>query len=155
VELVRASELADVALLSCGAPTEVIHPLALADTPPVAGDEVIVLGYPTGMQALIVRAEAAFVEQLLAEGIQDFWELGRRLAAGGHIEPLATVGVVGQVTTSSIVYDAETTHGGSGGPVLGLDGEVVAVNVAIVPEFAGSNLGVPAAAARRLLEESR
>jgi S1-C subfamily serine protease len=155
VELVRASELADVALLSCGAPTEAIHPLVLADSPPVAGDEVIVLGYPTGMQALIVRAEAAFVEQLLAEGIQDFWELGRRLAAGGHIEPLATVGVVGQVTTSSIVYDAETTHGGSGGPVLGLDGEVVAVNVAIVPEFAGSNLGVPAAAARRLLEESR
>ena len=32
---------------------------------------------------------------------------------------------------------------------------MVAVNVAVVPEFAGSNLGVPAPAARRLLEESR
>jgi S1-C subfamily serine protease len=155
VELIRASETADVALLGCGAPTEVIRPLELASTPPVAGDEVIVLGYPTGMQALIVRAETAFVEKLLADNVQDFWELGRRLAGGGHIAPLATAGVVGQVTSSSIVYDAETTHGGSGGPVLGLDGDVVAVNVAVVPEFGGSNLGVPAPAARRLLEESQ
>ena len=43
-----------------------------------------------------------------------------------------------------------TTHGGSGGPVIGLDGRVVAVNSAIIPEFTGSNLGVPAAEAMRL-----
>jgi S1-C subfamily serine protease len=151
VEMVRASERADVALLRCTASTETIRPLELARREPVAGDEVIVLGYPTGLQALIVRAEPEFVEGLLEENVQDFWELGRRLAAGGYIEPLATVGVVGQVTGSSIVYDAETTHGGSGGPVLGLDGKVVAVNAAVVPEFGGSNLGVPARAALTLL----
>ena len=38
-----------------------------------------------------------------------------------------------------------------GGPVLGLDGRVVAVNVAILPEFGGSNMGVPAAYAQQLL----
>lgn len=67
------------------------------------------------------------------------------------IGPLATVGVVGQVTSGSVVYDAETTHGGSGGPVLSLDGQVLAVNMAILPEFGGSNLGVPASEALRLL----
>jgi hypothetical protein len=36
--------------------------------------------------------------------------------------------------------------------VLGLDGEVLAVNSAVLSRFAGSNLGVPAAAVRRLLE---
>ena len=37
-------------------------------------------------------------------------------------------------------------------PVLGLDGRVVAINAAILPEFGGSNLGVPAVQAHKLLE---
>jgi len=113
---------------------------------------VIVLGYPTGIQALLARVEPTFVEQLLAGGPLDFWELAETLAAGGHIAPLATVGVIGQVTAGSVVYDAETTHGGSGGPVLDLGGSVVAVNAAVLPEFGGSNLGVPAAEAAKLVE---
>ena len=57
----------------------------------------------------------------------------------------------GQITAASVVYDADTTHGGSGGPVISLDGAVVAINAAILTDFAGSNLGVPAAEALRLL----
>ena len=38
------------------------------------------------------------------------------------------------------------------GPVLGVDGKVVAVNAAIIPQFGGSNLGVPASEARRLID---
>ena len=56
-----------------------------------------------------------------------------------------------QITAASVVYDADTTHGGSGGPVISLDGAVVAINAAILTDFAGSNLGVPAAEALRLL----
>jgi serine protease Do len=67
------------------------------------------------------------------------------------IARLATAGVVGQITGGAVVYDAETTHGGSGGPVLSLDGRVVAINTAILPEFGGSNLGVPASEAFGLL----
>jgi S1-C subfamily serine protease len=152
VELVRSSDSADVALLRCAATTGSVTALALAERPPSPGDEVIVLGYPTGMQALMARAEPTFVEELLSEGPLDFWELANGLAVGGHVAPLATVGVVGQVTTGSVVYDAETAHGGSGGPVLDLDGRVVAVNAAIVPQFGGSNLGVPSAEAARLLQ---
>ena len=72
----------------------------------------------------------------------------------GHIAPLASRGIVGQATAATIVYDAETTHGGSGGPVLDANGSVVAVNTAILPEFGGSNLGVPAAKVRALLEQA-
>ncbi len=153
VELVRASEALDVALLHCEPVTAEVRPLGLAEGSPRPGDEVIVIGYPTGIQALLARADPAAVEAIIEEGTIDFWQIGRRLSEEGLVAPLATVGVVGQVTGSSVVYDAETTHGGSGGPVLDLDGHVLAVNAAILPQFGGSNLGVPAAEALRLLRE--
>ena len=90
----------------------------------------------------------------MQDGELDVWAVASRLSEVGYITPLATRGIVGQVTPARVVYDAETTSGGSGGPVLGLNGEVHAVNVAIVPEFGGSNLGVPAQEARRLLEKA-
>ena len=151
VELVGASAEADVALLRCRV-TKEWPTLELATTAPLAGDDVIVLGYPTGMQALVARAAASVAEELLAQGVVDFWSLARGLSRRGLISPLATRGIIGQVTGEAIVYDAETTHGGSGGPVLGVDGKVVAINTAILPEFGGSNLGVPATEARRLID---
>ena len=81
--------------------------------------------------------------------------MARHLAGAGQISPLASRGIVGQVTDAAVVYDAETTRGGSGGPVLGLNGEVVAVNPAILAEFGGSNLGVPASYAQQLLIQAR
>ncbi|MCP3961248.1 MAG: hypothetical protein GY719_25660 [bacterium] len=84
-------------------------------------------------------------------GDVDFWNVAQRLAEAGHIAPLATRGIIGQVTPAAVVYDAETTSGGSGGPVINLQGEVIAVNMAILPEFGGSNLGVPIDKAREIL----
>ena len=55
---------------------------------------------------------------------------------------------------ATFVYDADTTLGGSGGPVLDIRGAVVAVNAAILPEYGGSNLGVPVASVRALLAEA-
>jgi S1-C subfamily serine protease len=81
----------------------------------------------------------------------DFWTIGERLARAEHIQPLATRGIVGQVSRSAVVYDAETTHGGSGGPVLNLMGQVIAVNAAILKEFSGSNIGVPVGRASSLI----
>ena len=78
--------------------------------------------------------------------------LAARIEDAGHV--LASRGIVGQATEATIVYDAETTHGGSGGPVLDASGEVIAVNTAILPEYGGSNLGVPTALLRQLLSAS-
>lgn len=110
------------------------------------------MGYPLGLRALIARSDAEFTEGLQREGVTDFFDQAERIASAGFMRPLATRGIVGQVTPASIVYDAETTSGGSGGPVLSLDGRVIAVNTAILREFGGSNLGIPAERVHRLLE---
>ena len=103
---------------------------------------------------MLAQSGDAFIEELQKTEDIGFWSVAERLAAEGDIAPLASRGIVGQVTLATVVYDAETTHGGSGGPVLDIDGAVVAVNTAILPEFGGSNLGVPAAKVRALLEEA-
>ncbi len=151
VEFVVASEHADVAVLRCMVAPGSVPALPLREQSPEPGAEVFVLGYPAGVRALLARADERFVRSLTDGRQIDFWEITRALAAGGYIAPLATRGIVGQVTDAAVVYDAETSQGGSGGPVLTTDGEVVAVNTAILPEFGGSNLGVPAAYARQLI----
>jgi serine protease Do len=154
VELVVASDDEDLAVLRCSAAVADIRPLSLSTTPPRLGEPVIVLGFPTGLQAMMARADQSFLEQI-ADRRLDFWQLAAALSAAGQIGPLATRGIIGQVTESTIVYDAETTSGGSGGPVLGLDGRVVAINSAVLRQFDGSNLGVPAGRASGLLELAR
>jgi len=151
LRLVVASSYADLAVLACSAVTSRFAPLLMGETAPDAGDEIIVLGYPTGIRALLARADEEFVNELAAGAQMDFWTVARRLSAAGHIAPLASRGIVAHVTPAVVVYDAETTRGGSGGPVLDFDGRVVAVTSAIVPEFGGSNLGVPAKRVRDLL----
>jgi len=147
-----ASDDADLAVVQVLGVEGVVPFIELASAPPLPGDPVIVVGYPLGLKALMARSDARFIDRLRQEGVADFFEQARRIAAAGFMKPLATRGIVGQVTAASVVYDAETTSGGSGGPVLSLDGRVIAVNTAILPEFGGSNLGVPVAKARALIE---
>jgi len=129
------------------------EPLRLAEENPGPGQAILVLGYPAGIDALLARSGSVFVDSLMQRR-PDFWTVVRELSDAGFIRPLATRGIVGQVTPSTVAYDAETTRGGSGGPVLSLDGEVVAVTFAILAEFGGSNLGVPASEVSRLLAEA-
>lgn len=154
VQVVTVGADADLAVLrrvDGGAP---LKGLALADAPPARGDEVIVLGYPTGLKTMLAQSGEAFVEELEKVADIGFWKVAALLAEKGLIVPLASRGIVSQTTPVTMVYDAETTHGGSGGPVLDVDGKVVAVNAAVLPEFGGSNLGVPVAKVRALLESA-
>jgi serine protease Do len=151
VSLVAVDDSSDLAVLRGAGPATTAAALVLHADPPAAGDQVIVLGYPLGIRALMARTDAAFVRRLLADSSLTFWSAALKLAEGGHISPLASQGIVGQVTDAAVVFDAETTHGGSGGPVLDLAGEVVAIAAAIQPEYGGANMGVPAARAAELL----
>lgn len=155
VDLVIASEDADLAVVQMLDVVEEVPHIGLAEEQPAAGDAILVMGYPLGLKALMARSDASFISALQQEGISDFFEQAERMARAGFIEPLATRGIVGQVTNANVVYDAETTSGGSGGPVLNLSGLVVAVNTAVLPEFGGSNLGVPARAAAALIRRAR
>jgi serine protease Do len=153
LEFVAASREVDLAVVR--APDMAgREPLRLAGENPGAGQAILVLGYPAGIDALLARSGAVFVDSLMQRR-PDFWTVVKELSEAGFIRPLATRGIVGQVTPSTVAYDAETTRGGSGGPVLSLDGEVVAVTFAILAEFGGSNLGVPAGEVSRLLAHAR
>ncbi len=155
VEVIVTADEADLAVVRLRGVVGSVPHLELAVEAPAPGDPIIVMGYPLGLRALMARSDADFISSLQQEGVTDFFDQARRIARAGFMQPLATRGIVGQVTTSRVVYDAETTRGGSGGPVLNLDGAVVAVNTAILPEFGGSNLGVPAAEARALVRRVR
>jgi S1-C subfamily serine protease len=150
---VTASPSSDLALLS--APELAVHaaPLPLSLEPSGPGDEILVLGYPAGINALLARSGSVFVDSLL-QSRPDFWKVVEHLSKSDLIRPLASRGIVGQVTPASVVYDAETTRGGSGGPVLSLKGEVVAVTYGVLEGFGGSNLGVPVVEVRRLIDEA-
>jgi S1-C subfamily serine protease len=153
LEFVAASESVDLAVVR--APDLAgREPLHLSEVDPSPGQAILVLGYPAGIEALLARSGAVFVDSIMRKR-PDFWTVVQELSVAGFIRPLATRGIVGQVTASTVAYDAETTRGGSGGPVLSLDGEVVAVTFAILAEFGGSNLGVPAGEVARLLARAR
>lgn len=154
LSLVAASDEVDLAILR-GAPVGRVKPLTLSATGPLPGDDVVVLGYPTGLRALVARASAALESELRGNAEVNFWTVARRLSEQGGISPLATRGIVSQVGPAVIIYDAQTTSGGSGGPVLALSGEVIAVNTAIIPEFGGANLGVPAERVHALIALAR
>lgn len=154
LKLAAASERFDLAMLQAEDGARLGKPFTLARESPSAGDEVLLLGYPTGIRALLARAGEQYVKTLAQKRSLDFWRIAVELSSASLIQPLATRGIVGQATPESVVYDAETTQGGSGGPVLNLDGEVVAVNTAIMREFGGSNFGVPASHARALLDKT-
>ncbi|MGI9319148.1 MAG: trypsin-like peptidase domain-containing protein [bacterium] len=155
VTLAKASNQADLAVLTCSGITQEIPRLVLGVDSPNLGDEVIVMGYPTGLRSMLAQTGSQFVDRLREDETQtDFWAVANRLSEGSFIHPLSSRGIVAQVTQATVVYDADTTHGGSGGPVLNTEGKVVAVNAAIIPDYSGSNLGVPVAFVRQLLEEA-
>ena len=151
IAFAAASREVDLAVLRCLAVEHPLPALTLATRPARVGQAIVVLGFPTGIQAMLARADRTFLEALGGERL-DFWQIAERLSRAGQIAPLATRGIIGQVTTSTVVYDAETTSGGSGGPVLSLDGRVVGINSAVLRQFGGSNLGVTAWQAAALLE---
>ena len=152
IELVRASEEADVAVLRFSGAGPVTTGLELSSAVLTSGDNVIVMGYPTGLRAMLAQAGKSFVMKIREAGETDFWKVAQRLSENGFIQPLASQGIVAKVTAATIVYDADTAKGGSGGPVMDSSGQVVGVNAAVLPEYGGSNIGVPLKKLRELLE---
>jgi len=152
LQLVKASDKADIALIQTSSQSRLGPPLVLSTRQPSPGEEIILLGYPAGVRALMARASEELIEQFKIRPDLDVWQLTQELANHHLIQPLASRGIVAQVTDDTVAYDAETTLGGSGSPVMLLSGEVAAVNSAILSDFGGSNIGVPVRFARTLLD---
>ena len=141
----RISSHADLATLRLETPTPPNTPrLELDDriTASVAGDPVVLIGYPTGIEGILARAGDATTEKV-TENAHQVTQVVSRLAAQRLIRPTTTQGHIGDVLKDKIVYDAATTSGGSGGPLFNRDGKVIGVNFAVLNNFGGSNLAVP------------
>jgi S1-C subfamily serine protease len=153
----RRSEIVDLALLKVdlrGRKIPII-PLDRSDTGSVAGQPVVVVGYPAGLEAILAKAEAGVVRQILASHGTDSERVTEALSQRGLIRPSTTQGHIGDITRSDIVFDAPTTQGGSGGPIFNKNGQVIAVEYAVLPKFGGNSFGVPIAYALDMLEPRR
>jgi len=118
----------------------------------VSGQPVISLGYATGISAILARAGDDAVDDIVKVSGGDPRKIAGELLRRKLIRPLVTQGHIGDVLTDKIVYDAQTTSGGSGGPLINRDGEVIGVTFAVVKGFGGSNFGVPIRYAQPMLK---
>ena len=120
------------------------------DKPPI-GRRVLLLGYPSGMNALLAKSEENFARELIDDDAMGSAAMLDALAAHGAVRPLPSHGHISDVLGEKILYDAPTAVGGSGGPVIDLEGQVVGVNYGILKSFKGANFGVPIEMGRELL----
>jgi serine protease Do len=154
VTTLRISPEADVALMRADLGDLKRAALKLDGTKraAVSGEPVVLMGYATGLDAVLARADDSTVRTIVASSDGDPEKILGRLAQKDLIRPLITQGHLGDVLADKIVYDAQTTSGGSGGPVLNYEGKVIGINYAILQGFGGSNFGIPAEFAERLLK---
>jgi serine protease Do len=118
----------------------------------VSGQPLISLGYATGLSAILARAGEDAVNEIVKVSDGNPKRIMDELLRRKLIRPLITQGHIGDVLPDKIVYDAQTTSGGSGGPLINRDGQVIGVTFAVVRGFGGSNFGVPIRYAEPLLK---
>ena len=107
------------------------------------GAPIVVMGYATGLAAILARTDEDTAEQILNRSGNNVSQVLDELARRNLIRPLITQGHIGDVLTDKIVFDAQTTSGGSGGPLFNQQGKVIGVTVAVLRGFSGSNFGIP------------
>jgi DNA-binding response OmpR family regulator len=153
LEVLRISEDSDLALMH-GNLSELRRPILKIDSSKeaaVSGQSLLSLGYATGLSAILARTDEDTVKKLLQISGGDPTIVIGELAKRNLIRPLVTQGHIGDVLADRIVYDAQTTSGGSGGPLINQDGQVIGVTFAVVKDFGGSNFGVPIRFAQAML----
>jgi DNA-binding response OmpR family regulator len=150
----KISSLADVAVVKGNVSGLGIKQIALADgrRSAVSGGPVVLLGYPTALDAILARAGAETLQSIATASKGDPKQVMEELARRNLIRPTTTQGHIGDVLPDKIVYDAQTTSGGSGGPLFNNEGKVIGINFAMVREFGGSNFAIPVAYGESLLK---
>ena len=155
VNISQISEEADLALVK-GDLSNLKRPVLKIDPrkeAAISGQPLISLGYATGISAILARAGEEAVKEIVNTTAGDPKKIMGELVKRKLIRPLVTQGHIGDVLPDKIVYDAQTTSGGSGGPLINRDGEVIGVTFAVVRDFGGSNFGVPIKFAEPLLKK--
>jgi DNA-binding response OmpR family regulator/S1-C subfamily serine protease len=154
VKVEKTASGADVAVVKGNVSGLGIKQVALANGrgSAVSGQPVVLLGYPTALDAILARTGTETVQAIATESKGDPKRVMEELARRSLIRPITTQGHIGDVLADKIVYDAQTTVGGSGGPLFNGEGKVIGINFAFLPEFGGSNFAIPVGYGRSLLE---
>jgi hypothetical protein len=121
----------------------------------VPGQPVVLVGYPRGLDAIMAKADGAVVEEILAIHRYNSQRLTEVLSHRGLIRPSTTQGHIGDVTKTDVVFDALTTQGSSGGPLFNKNGDVIAVEYAVLEKFGGNSFAIPIRYAVELLKTTR
>ena len=121
----------------------------------VTGEPVVLMGYATGLAGILARTDEETARQILTHSGGDVSRVLAELARRNLIHPIITQGHIGDVLPDKIVFDAQTTSGGSGGPLFNLRGKVIGVTFATLKGFGGSNFGIPIRFSEPLLAPSR
>jgi len=154
IQTEKISSVADVAVVKGNVSELGIKQIALADSrrPVASGGPVVLLGYPTALNAILARAGEETLQSIATASNGDPKQVMEQLARRNLIRPITTQGHIGDVLPDKIVYDAQTTSGGSGGPLFNNEGKVIGINFAMVREFGGSNFAIPVGFGTSLLK---
>jgi DNA-binding response OmpR family regulator len=150
----KISSAADVAVVKANVSGLKIKQIALAEgrRAAVSGGPVVLLGYPTALDAILARAGTETLQSIATTTKGDPKQVVEELARRNLIRPTTTQGHIGAVLPDKIVYDAQTTSGGSGGPLFNNEGKVIGINFAVLREFGGSNFAIPVSYGQSLLK---
>src|SRR5438552_243134 len=153
----KISSAADVAVVKGNISGLRIKQIILADSrrSAVSGGPVVLLGYPTALDAILARGGTETLQSIAAATKGDPKEVVEELARRKLIRAITAQGHIGDVLPDKIVYDAQTTSGGSGGPLFNNEGKVIGINFAMVREFGGSNFAIPVGYGKSLLNLRR
>ena len=145
LEVLRVHEEQDIALLRIigWRPSASPLPLLPESERLEEGRRVILIGYPTGLNAILSKLDTSERAKLEIATKGNGYAMTEMLASSNQLRPTITGGYLWEVLPNTLVYDARTASGGSGGPLLDSHGRVVGVNEAYLPSFQGGNYAVP------------
>jgi DNA-binding response OmpR family regulator len=149
------NEDADLGLAKVDLPESHPRPVTIDQQAAISGSAIVLIGYPTAIEGILARVDEPTLKRIAQVSGNNTQDLVQELARRKLIRPLVTQGHLSVVGPNQLVYDAQTTHGGSGGPVFDASGKVIGVNFAILSSFSGSNFAVPISRAAKMLETSK
>ncbi len=141
--VLEASLTSDVAICNFdqGGTVLPVLPLDEKGEGSVSGQSVVLMGYPAGLEGLLAKTDENDPALALSRR-SSLRTILNELSTRSLIRPYSTQGHIGDLTAARIVYDAQTSEGGSGGPVFGSNRKVIGINQAVLPG-SPANFGVP------------
>ena len=128
-------------------------PLDVDSDSAAVGRQVVTIGYPSGPDRLLAMVDDNEAKNINARFGNSRQNLINFLAQSQKIVPLTTQGTITDLDARRIVHDAKTAEGGSGAPLFGQSGKVIAVNFGVFTENTAANMAVPVRYAIEVLKQ--